>query len=151
MFGPRECAGRIENISRIGMVVASASGDNIWTKRDADSDTRLLIASKLIIGGQSSWRSPALRSLAAKVHFDNFDRQQFDPCHNNAIIGGKSSFWSSTIRSFADNLHFDHNRRQLDPLRRTAKVDFDRPVIIRSLSCRSPAIRSLVLGLTSSY
>ena len=89
--------------------------------------TRLLIASKLIIGGQSSWRSrsPALRSLAAEVNFDNFDRQQFDPFHqkfifvdNNAILGGKSSFWSSTIRSFADNLHFDHNRRQLDPLRR---------------------------------
>ena len=122
MVGPRECAGRIENISRIGMVVASASGDNIWTKRVADSDTRLLIASKLIIGGQSSWRSPALRSLAAKVHFD---RQQFDPFHqkfisvdNNAILGGKSSFWSSKIRSFAENLHFDHNRRQLDPLRR---------------------------------
>ena len=40
---PRECARTIENISRIRMDVARASGDEIWTKSDVDRESSILI------------------------------------------------------------------------------------------------------------
>ena len=38
---PRECARTIENISRIRMDVARASGDEIWTKSVFDQENSL--------------------------------------------------------------------------------------------------------------
>ncbi len=39
---PRECARTIENISKIRMDVARATGDEIWTKSDLDQENRFL-------------------------------------------------------------------------------------------------------------